>query len=454
MVIGRKDDGTYMGVPDIKQGTKVVADNIRDKLHIMSKTRAEVIDGKDCIVIDVPKGKKIVDYDGRFYMRVGNTTQLIEGDELRSILLDERGMQWLDQTSDVTVGDLLPDAFSTLLSKGKSVGRIPNDIEGSSVVLERFKLIRDGKLTDTAVLLFHQDPYLFNFGAYVKIGLFDDNGLLIRDDIVRRPLIQLSDEVIKVLFDKYIQPTYGYGGMTASRHLVYLYPEKALREFLVNAIVHMDYSLQHPIEIRISGDRLEISNAGGLMKGITVDSLKSGKKSLRRNERLAEVFYASGMVENWGQGIVKALIECRNNGNPEPTFLDSSDRFTVSIEGSKNKGIVSVDEVPDPADLSDVVDVRIIEIIRKDPRVTAKQMSESLGLSVRTIRRHISSLTAEGYISREGTTRSGRFHVSYDVVNGIPEDDRCHQCVINASPIRHHRPVVFHHFHPNLHFCR
>ena len=93
MVIGRNDNGIYVGVPNIKKETKTVADDIRNKLHIMSNTRAEVIEGKNCIVIDVPKGDKLVDYDGRFYMRVGNTTQQIEGDELKKILLDERGMQ-------------------------------------------------------------------------------------------------------------------------------------------------------------------------------------------------------------------------------------------------------------------------------------------------------------------------------------------------------------------------
>lgn len=59
----------------------------------------------------------------------------------------------------------------------------------------------------------------------------------------------------------------------------------------------------------------------------------------------------------------------------------------------------------------------------KNPYATAKQISEHLGLSVRTIRRHVSSLTERGYISREGTTRGGRFYISYDVVNEVLEDD-------------------------------
>ena len=112
------------------------------------------------------------------------------------------------------------------------------------------------------------------------------------------------------------------------------------------------------------------------------------------------------------------------------------------MAGMTWEGAVSVDEVPDSADLSDMVDVKIIEIIRKDPHATAKQMSESIGLSVRTIRRHISSLTDGGYISREGTTRGGKFYISYDVVNKVLDDERCHQYVTNMSPICHQYPTL------------
>ena len=112
MIIGRRDNGEYIGVPDIKQEIKVVADSIRDKLHIVSNTRAVVIDNKDCIVIDVPKGDKIVDYEGRFYMRVGNTTQMIESDELKKILLEENGMQWLDRLCNIKKEELSKEAIS------------------------------------------------------------------------------------------------------------------------------------------------------------------------------------------------------------------------------------------------------------------------------------------------------------------------------------------------------
>ena len=409
MIIGRNDNGVYVGIQNIKKETKTVADDIRNKLHIMSNTRAEAIEGKNCIVIDVPKGDKLIDYEGKFYMRVGNTTQQIEGDDLKKILLDERGMQWLDQASKVTVDALSSDALSLFLSKGKSAGRIPADIEADfNTVLNRFQLINDGKLTDTAVLLFHPNPYSVNYGAYAKIGLFDDDGLLIRDDIIRCPLIQLADETMRILLDKYIQPTYGYGGGTTSRHLVFQYPEKALRELLVNAIVHMDYSIQSPILVRVFKDHLEISNPGSLLSGLTAETLKVSHRSVLRNEKLADVFYASGMVENWGQGITKVLVECKNNANPEPEFTEVDGEFKVVI---KTRAAV----IPDIEALNhfkvDEKSKAILACMIDDPSVSIRMISEITHIPLATIKRRVKSMTDSGHLMREGNAKAGKWIV-------------------------------------------
>ena len=409
MIIGRNDNGVYVGIQNIKKETKTVADDIRNKLHIMSSTCAEAIEGKNCIVIDVPKGDKLIDYEGKFYMRVGNTTQQIEGDDLKKILLDERGMQWLDQASKVAVDALSSDALSLFLSKGKSAGRIPADIEADfNTVLNRFQLINDGKLTDTAVLLFHPNPYSVNYGAYAKIGLFDDDGLLIRDDIIRCPLIQLADETMRILLDKYIQPTYGYGGGTTSRHLVFQYPEKALRELLVNAIVHMDYSIQSPILVRVFKDHLEISNPGSLLSGLTAETLKVSHRSVLRNEKLADVFYASGMVENWGQGITKVLVECKNNANPEPEFTEVDGEFKVVI---KTRAAVIPDiEAPNHFKV-DEKSKAILACMIDDPSVSIRMISEITHIPLATIKRRVKSMTDSGHLMREGNAKAGKWIV-------------------------------------------
>ena len=77
---------------------------------------------------------------------------------------------------------------------------------------------------------------------------------------------------------------------------------------------------------------MEISNPGSLLSDLTAETLKTSHKSVLRNEKLADVFYASGMVENWGQGITKVLVECRDNANPEPEFIEAEGEFKVIIK--------------------------------------------------------------------------------------------------------------------------
>ena len=99
--------------------TKTISDTIRNKFHFIFETRAENIDDKDCIIIDVPEGDSIVDCDGRFYFRVGNTTQQLEDIPLKRILLDEMGIQWLDQPCKVDLENISEDAFRFFMKKGK-----------------------------------------------------------------------------------------------------------------------------------------------------------------------------------------------------------------------------------------------------------------------------------------------------------------------------------------------
>ena len=114
----------------------------------------ENIDGKDCIIIDVPKGDTIVDYDGGFYFRVGNTTQQLEGIPLKRILLDEMGIQWLDQPCKVDPEDISEDAFRFFMKKGKEAKRIPDDVpeDDMMLALRTMGLFRDDELSLTAAL--------------------------------------------------------------------------------------------------------------------------------------------------------------------------------------------------------------------------------------------------------------------------------------------------------------
>ncbi len=426
MIIGRRDDGSYAGLKDPKDVAKKVSDTIHNKLHINVDVHIEEFDGLKCVVVDVPPGKNMTSLDGRFYTRVGNTDQELEGDELKSAILGDKGVPWMDQICKFTKEDLSEDSIEFFIKNGKKHGRIsdsvdPKDIDG---VLSSYDLVIDGKLTLTAGILFGKKPRRLNDGAFLKIGEFDEHNVLRRENYVEVPGIQIPEETIRILYERYIQPRFGYGGLTAMRSLVDLYPRDALRELLVNAVVHKDYRLQEPITVAVYPDRIEISCYGGLPTGWVTDDLFEKHISVRRNRTLATVFHDAGFVENWGQGIEKVVAACNSNRNPSPEFYVATGALYAVIykrekidNNEVTQDVVDVPEVVESPEVTeeqgaiDTIDVagQIIGLIIDDPRISITEMARTLSMSKRNVERYTSKLVLEGKIRREGSARTGKW---------------------------------------------
>ena len=410
LIIGRRDDGSFAGLPDPKDTAKKISDSIHNKMHINADVRIESMDSKDCVVVEVPGGNHLVDLDSKFYVRVGNTNQILEGDELRIALLGERGMDWLDQTCDYKLDDLSPEAISFFINLGKKRGRIgenvdPTDIKG---VISSYDLYKDNKLTMAAVIAFAKEPRHLNDGAYVVIGQFDSKRILRRETYIEVPGIQLVDETIRILYERYIPSKFEYEGKTGLRIDVFDYPEDALRELIVNALVHKDYSIQEPTRVAIFPDHIEISSMGLLPKGWKLEDLMIEHRSSRRNRTLANVFHDAGYVEKWGQGIEKVCEVCKANGNPPPKFsiVTGSLEATIPIRESKVKPSVIVDTPLEGLDYD------IVKLMSSNPSISIPRIAEELKVTERTIYRHTSKLVKRGVIKREGSDRFGSWIAS------------------------------------------
>lgn len=414
MIVGRQDDGTVVGVESPKKVLKTISDTISNKLHVMAEVRLVAIDGKNCISVFVPKGNSMVDCDGIFYIRVGNTTKTVSGSELKALLLEERNTSWLDQPSELGIDDLSADAIAFFISKGQKAERIPVDISPDDVynILSKFKLLSSGKVTLAGALLFSPNARMLNDGAYLKIGQFDEKESLMRDTYIEGPIIRLPELVMEKLYEAYTPPTYMYDGGGASRYLKYDYPEEAVRELVLNAVMHMDYSLQRPMTISVFPDRLEIFCAGLLPKRMTFELMKRRHTSVPRNVSLATVFYSAGYVESWGQGLFKVREECIVNGNPEPEYQEFCGGVLVTIKKPQKSNTVEVSET---IVVSDEIDRLILKLIHDEPQILATSISAKLSVNVKTIYRHMSALRNAGIITREGGKRSGGWTIKQDI---------------------------------------
>jgi len=191
------------------------------------------------------------------------------------------------------------------------------------------RLLENGKLKRAAVLLFGKYPGKFFINAYAKIGKFGNSDHdLQSQEIVEGNIFQLAEQIIEILDKKYFIKTISYDGL--HRVETAPYPFEAIREALINAIIHRNYFGQ-PIQISIYLNKIMIWNVGELPEQITIEDLKRKHASYPRNPRLADVFFKGGLIEAWGRGTLKIINEYIQCGLPEPAIELMSGGIAVTL---------------------------------------------------------------------------------------------------------------------------
>ncbi len=173
----------------------------------------------------------------------------------------------------------------------------------------------------------------------------------------------------------------------------------ALREAIINAFVHNDFSGEVPPKYEIFPDRIEITSAGGLPEGLSQGEFFEGF-SVPRNKELMRVFKDLGMVEQLGSGVPRIL---ESYGRGCFTFSDNFLRMVFPIQDGQVSGQVG-GQVGGQAEQLTKRQQEVLELIKSDPAISRKQLSEKLGINPSAIQKHIDSLKKKGIISRDSET--------------------------------------------------
>lgn len=194
----------------------------------------------------------------------------------------------------------------------------------------------------------------------------------------------------------------------------YELPPNSIRELILNAVQHRSY-VDHTkqIFIAIYDDRLEITSPGGLPPSINVELMRSGRTA-HRNPVISEVFRRSGFCEGWGNGIKTVLEECQLYGLPEPTIEDSGIDVRVTLYRQPiggNGGIAGGNGGKKIEGETDI-EKAIMDTMVREPEITLRQVSDSLGIPLRSVERNVSRLKGKGLVKRIGSTRSGTWSVN------------------------------------------
>lgn len=295
----------------------------------------------DYIEIEVVSYPFAISFEGKYYKRSGSTLQELNGVELQNFLLKKSGLSW-DSVSipNVSVNDLSKTALNSFRNKAIEKGRMMREQVNvdDELLLKRLNLIDDnGNLSRAAIIMFHPDPEQYVTGAYTKIAYFAPEGAygqnkvddIIFSDDVHGPLIEQIDEVMDLLYTKYLKALISYKGIQQIQN--FMWPREGFREVLLNAMNHKAYETGIPIQIRVYEDKIVIWNAGTWPDIIDVDKIYELHPSVPHNPKMSDVFYRSGEIESWGSGFNKIMIECDKAKAPYPV-IEANPKGGVALE--------------------------------------------------------------------------------------------------------------------------
>ena len=408
LYIGKDDNGNVVGVKDAKKLLEELPNKITTILGIVAPVNLHQTEQGDYIEIIVDSHPNPVNYKGEYHFRSGSTKQELKGAALDKFLLQKQGKHW-DGVSipNVSVADLKPDTFDFFRKRGVKNKRLDEDVltDTNEVLLNNLKLTDNGYLKRASLLLFHPDPEKYVSGAYIKIGFFRTDSDLLFQDEIHGNLFEQVEKTMDLLLTKYTKAMISYDGLT--RVETYEYPKDALREALLNAVAHKDYTGPYPIQISVYPDKIMIWNYGQLPESWTIEDLLNKHSSQPRNPDIATAFFRSGYVESWGRGMDKMRNLCLEAKIPLPQLsCKGNDFWTVFQKDIYNK--------------EDLIKLGLNErqikaalYVKEHGKITNSEYQTLNSVSKRTATNDLTELVSQSILKKIGTSGS---NIWYEVV--------------------------------------
>ena len=412
LFIGIDNKGNTKHLDNAKKLLKDLPNQVRDLLGLMVDVNLHTASGDNYIEIVVEPYPFPISFRGKYYYRSGSTLQELRGDALAKFLLKRQGKKWDGvPVPNVTADNLKNETFDFFRKRATKSKRLePEDLAGTNQeLLVSLQLYLDDEkmLKRAAILLFHPQPEKYVTGAYIKIGYFENEADLLYQDEAHGNLFEQIEKTMDLLFTKYIKALISYEGI--SRVETYEYPKEAIREALLNAVAHKDYSGGAPIQIKVFKDRLMIWNDGQLPDNWTISNLLKKHASKPFNPDIANTLFRSGYIESWGRGIEKMISFCKEARIPEPNYSFEASDFLVEFR----KDIYHQEYLVELG--LNERQVKAVLFVKENGKITNSEYQLLNKISSRTAARDLESLVEIGVLKMKGE----RKWTFYELSNGV-----------------------------------
>ena len=410
--VGVSDDSTVVGV-DLKPETlQNWINEIKNKTApaLIPDVQVLTFDGHDIVLfstIEFPI--KPVSVKGKYYTRVRNSNHLLSLNEILNLHIKTFNSSW-DYYIDVnhTVLDISDQKVETLMQMFNFHKKIPLETD-VFLFLTKQELIRENKLTYAGFLLLMKENAAI---STIELGHFQD-AIIIKDGMtLSTDLISELEEVLAFI-RKHISKEYIITGNPA-REERWEYPLDALREIVMNMIVHRDYSHHGDSVVKIFPDKIQFFNPGRLPDSIQEEDLLKGRYvSDCRNKLISKIFKEINWIEKYGTGISRITELFLNYGLTAPTFENFQHGFMVTVFARKVVGSTISKNVPDnvPDNVPESRLIFLLNSIRENKSISIKELALLNNVDSKTIKRDLEKLKQKGLLRRIGPDKGGHWEV-------------------------------------------
>ena len=421
---GVRNDGRAVGLEATEKTLRDISQSIAAHIEpkIFPSVSMETIEKATCIKVTFSGKDSPYFAYGRAYMRVADENRQLSANELENLILAKNrdSLRWDNAESAVTLDDLDEVKLKSFVARAGLAW------DTSANALEKLGLLSEGLLLNAARLFFSKTPPM-----QLRCAVFatTDSATIIDRHDFDGYILELIEEA-----QKYILKNIHIGMRLEGLYRVDV-PEisvDALREAIINAFCHRDYYDPDFIQVAIFKNRVEIRNPGRLYGSITIDDLRKGNISQRRNPLIADLFRRIEMVEAWGRGMPLIIKNA-----PDVVFREVGALFIVSFNRPSYSAEMAIDNqspgavpensshthIPEKGSGKKVRERRfgkessgktghqILIFLAQRPEMTIPELAGRLGISTRAVEKQIAKLREKKLLLRTGGRKSGRWEV-------------------------------------------
>jgi len=415
ILVGVSDEGEILGVDIGRKTVKDLANWVKENTDPQTypDIRVHQVKGKNIIEISVKESdEKPVFFKDRAFQRVGKTNQRISASKIRELAKQERvKLHWDERICEgATLEDIDEEKVRWYLERREKIRNVkkPMDMSLEELLMNIGAVNREVKKpTNAGILFFGKNPQRFFLNSQLRIARF--KGIDVIHPVIDRldcqgtlwEMVEMAEEFIR----RNIRLLSFRVSTSFQREDKFEYPLDALREAIINALIHRDYLEPADVRTFIFDDRIEVINPGSFPEGVSPD--EPVHKPV--NPILCQFMYDVGFIERYGSGIKMMKRLCRQWGNKEPHYkLHPLETKIIFDSPIKETTYVDV------ADISERLNERqkkaLFYAMRKG-FITRREYMEINEVSHKTAHVELKDMVDKRFLEREGKGRGVRYNV-------------------------------------------